>query len=104
MKIFYLQDNILVKGMPCTAASKILKGIYLLLRILGFNPPIDATVIQRLKAKGAIIIGKTNMDEFGMGSLGMYGYDENKIVRNPIDEQFIAGGSSSGSAASVKSN
>ena len=56
----------MVKDMECTAASMILKG---------FKSPIDATVIAKLKAKGAIIVGKTNMDEFGMGSLGLYGYD-----------------------------
>jgi aspartyl-tRNA(Asn)/glutamyl-tRNA(Gln) amidotransferase subunit A len=59
-------------------------------------------VIRRLKEKGAIIVGKTNMDEFGMGSLGMYGYDKRKIVRNPIDEDYFAGGSSAGSAAAVR--
>lgn len=48
----------MVKDMECTAGSLILKG---------FRAPLDATVIARLKAKGALIIGKTNMDEFGMG-------------------------------------
>ncbi|CDW89865.1 UNKNOWN [Stylonychia lemnae] len=69
----------------------------------GFTPNIDATVIRKLKQNGAIIVGKTNMDEFGMGSLGMYGYNDKKITRNPIDEEYIAGGSSSGSAVATKS-
>jgi aspartyl-tRNA(Asn)/glutamyl-tRNA(Gln) amidotransferase subunit A len=79
--------------MQCTAASKILKD---------FRAPIDATVIKRLKDKGAIIVGKTNMDEFGMGSFGRYGFGDRKIVRNPINEEYFAGGSSSGSAAAVR--
>ena len=49
-------------------------------------------------------MGKTNMDEFGMGSLGMYGYDNKKIIKNPINEQYFAGGSSAGSAAAVRAN
>jgi aspartyl-tRNA(Asn)/glutamyl-tRNA(Gln) amidotransferase subunit A len=61
-------------------------------------------VVKRLKEKGAIIVGKTNMDEFGMGSLGMYGYDTKKIVRNPINEEYFAGGSSSGSAAALRAD
>ena len=68
----------------------------------GFTAPIDATVVNKLKEKGAIIVGKTNMDEFGMGSLGMYGYGERKIVHNPINEDYFAGGSSAGSAAAVR--
>lgn len=59
-------------------------------------------MITRLKAKGALIVGKTNMDEFGMGSLGMYGFDTQKVVRNPLDESRFAGGSSAGSAAAVQ--
>lgn len=49
-------------------------------------------------------MGKTNMDEFGMGSLGMYGYVNKKIIRNPINEEHFAGGSSAGSAAAVRAN
>ncbi len=71
---------------------------------LGFKAPIDATVVKRLREKGAIIVGKTNMDEFGMGSLGMYGYDDRKIVHNPINEEYFAGGSSAGSAAAVRAD
>lgn len=81
--------------MECTAASNILKG---------FKAPIDATVVKKLRGRGAIIVGKTNMDEFGMGSLGMYGYDNKKIIRNPINDEYFAGGSSAGSAAAVRAN
>ncbi len=70
--------------------------------IKGFIAPIDATIIKKLKDKGAVIVGKTNMDEFGMGSLGMYGFKKRKIIRNPIDEEYFAGGSSAGSAVAVR--
>jgi len=53
-----------------------------------------------LEKEGAIIIGKSNLDQFGMGSLGKYGM--NGYIRNPIDSNYTAGGSSSGSAASVR--
>ena len=64
--------------------------------------PIDSTSVKRLKDAGAIIIGTANMDEFGMGSYGQYGY-QGEFVKNPIDSEYFAGGSSAGSATTVKS-
>lgn len=85
-----IKDVISVKGQPCGCASKILTG---------YIAPYDATAITRLRAAGAVPLGRANMDEFAMGSS-----TENsaiKITRNPWDTARIPGGSSGGSAAVV---
>jgi aspartyl-tRNA(Asn)/glutamyl-tRNA(Gln) amidotransferase subunit A len=87
---FALKDNLCQTGKETTCASRILQG---------FVPPYTATAVQKLLDQGALIIGRTNMDEFAMGASTEHSAE--KKTKNPWDPQRVPGGSSGGSAAAV---
>jgi len=85
-----VKDVLNTRGQPCTCASRILEG---------YVSPYDATAVARLRAEGAVLVGRTNMDEFAMGSSTES--SAFKVTRNPRNRDCVPGGSSGGSAAAV---
>lgn len=96
-RLISVKDNICTRGLPTTCASGILDK---------FTSPFSATVVEQLEDAGAIVAGKTNLDEFGMGSHSINSHFGS--VRNPRQDQggesLSAGGSSGGSAVAVSTN
>ncbi len=86
---FSVKDNICVNGVESRAGSRILKG---------YIPPFNATAVERMLNSGFGFLGKTNMDEFGFGSFGL---NTEVPAKNPFDERYVAGGSSSGAAVAT---
>jgi aspartyl-tRNA(Asn)/glutamyl-tRNA(Gln) amidotransferase subunit A len=89
---FAVKDNICTVDLPTTCASAILKD---------FQSPFDATVVEKLKHAGAMIVGKTNMDEFGMGSHSTHSHFGAVKRKGTDGSEYSAGGSSGGSAVAV---